>query len=102
MADLPRFLGYLPLSSRCRRTLAVKRHPASQVDDDCLHRNLRFCSHQTYASDRFSDNFFPSTKHMLHPRTNARELVITGMDVGLVVALAIIVARDTVSELVGL
>ena len=88
------FRGHFPLSSCRRRTLAVKRHSAPQVDHDRLHRNLRFCSHQTYTSDQFTDNFLPGTKHMRYPRTNAQELVITGIDVGLVVTLAIIVARD--------
>ena len=94
--------GVSPLSACRRRTLAVKRHPAPQVDHDRLHGNLRFCAHQRYTSDRFTGNFLSGTKHMLHPRTNARELVIAGTDVGLVAALAIIIARDLVSELVGL
>ena len=89
------FRGHFPLSSCRRRTLAVKRNSAPQVDHGRLHRNLRFCSHQRYTSDRFTDNFFPGIKHMRHPRTNARELVIAGMDVGLVAALAILVARDS-------
>ena len=38
------------------RTLAVRRHPASQVDRDRLRRNPPFCAHQTCPSDRFTDN----------------------------------------------